>query len=116
MLHRIREAFDMGDDQLSGTVEVVETYMGGLEKNKHNDKKLKAGRGAVGKTAVIGARTERQRKSRQKLLTTRSEQRFTALSMKMLRPVQLSIQTISKVTRHLTDTNMELCATVLANT
>ena len=62
MLHRIREAFDMGDDQLSGTVEVDETYMGGLEKNKHNDKKLKAGRGAVGKTAVIGAKNRETKK------------------------------------------------------
>ena len=28
--------------------------MGGKEKNKHADKKLKAGRGAVGKAAVVG--------------------------------------------------------------
>jgi transposase-like protein len=35
-------------------VEVDETYVGGLERNKHESKKLKAGRGPVGKTAVIG--------------------------------------------------------------
>ena len=62
MLHRIREAFDMGDDKLSGTVEVDETYMGGLEKNKHHDKKLKSGRGAVGKTAVIGTKNREIKK------------------------------------------------------
>lgn len=31
-----------------------ETFVGGLEGNKHKSKKLKAGRGTVGKTAVVG--------------------------------------------------------------
>ena len=56
MLQRIREAFNEGSLKMAGPVEVDETFVGGKEKNKHARKKLKAGRGAVGKTAVVGAK------------------------------------------------------------
>ena len=54
MLHRIREAFKHKDGMFFGTVEVDESYMGGKESNKHESKKLHQGRGATGKTAVLG--------------------------------------------------------------
>ena len=56
MLHRIREACSGGTFILDNIVEADETYIGGREHNKHDSKKLKAGRGTVGKTPVVGAR------------------------------------------------------------
>ena len=57
MQQRIREAFEaFVPSLLDGPVEVDETYMGGLERNKHASKKQNLGRGPVGKTAVVGVR------------------------------------------------------------
>lgn len=58
MLHRIRQAWATNDDEpFDGPVEVDETYFGGKRKNMSNARRKKlAGRGPVGKTAVVGAK------------------------------------------------------------
>jgi transposase-like protein len=56
MLHRIREACGPDLKKLRGTIEIDECFVGGIETNKHEHKKLKAGRGTVGKTPVLGMR------------------------------------------------------------
>ena len=55
MLQRIRECFDLNDnDKMEGEIEADETYVGGKEKNKHGDKKIKNASGSVGKAPVLG--------------------------------------------------------------
>jgi transposase-like protein len=56
MLQRLREACAGKSGKLSGIVEIDEAFIGGKETNKHESKRLKMGRGTVGKTAVLGLR------------------------------------------------------------
>ena len=71
MIQRIKEACGNDTDtMLSGIVEIDETYIGGLERNKHESKKLNEGRGVVGKVPVLGMR-ERDGKVRVKIVEDR---------------------------------------------
>jgi transposase-like protein len=57
MLHRIRLAMQDGSiEKFSGRVEADETFIGGIARNMHADKKAqrKQGRGSIGKVAVMG--------------------------------------------------------------
>lgn len=61
LMQRIRELCGRSNDDdddhngfLHGIIEADETYIGGKEMNKHASKKLKAGRGTVGKIPVLG--------------------------------------------------------------
>lgn len=54
MLNRIRESYSEVSTMFSGEVEVDEGYFGGKEINKHEQKKMNAGRGTVGKSPVVG--------------------------------------------------------------
>ena len=57
MLHRIREAWaSPSGGQFSGPVEVDETYVGGLEANKHETQRSRARGGVPEKAPVVGVK------------------------------------------------------------
>ncbi|MDQ3258321.1 MAG: IS1595 family transposase [Acidobacteriota bacterium] len=71
MVHRIRLAMQMGsfDKKMGGQVEADETYIGGLARNMHRDKRDRRiqGTGGKGKVAVMGL-LERNGKVRAKVI------------------------------------------------
>ena len=70
MAHRIRECWSAVEDQFAGPVEADETYIGGKEGNKHAGKKLRAGRGTVGKMVVVGVKDRATNKVRTRVVKT----------------------------------------------
>ena len=68
MLQRIRKAWESKDPLFAGPLEVDETYLGGKERNKHESLKLRAGRGTVGKSTIIGAKDRKTNKVKAKVI------------------------------------------------
>jgi transposase-like protein len=73
LAHRLRRALDRDGGKFSGPVEVDETYFGGKRKNMSNAKRKElaeqgAGRGAVGKTAVVGIKDRETKHVRAKVV------------------------------------------------
>lgn len=81
MLHRLREACGGGRGlkKLRGIIEIDETYVGGKERNKHEHLKLRAGRGPVGKTPVLGLRERGEDGRTITIVTEDTEQRVSSL-------------------------------------
>lgn len=76
MLQRLREACSSPDsiDKLRGIVEIDEVFIGGKEANRHERKKLKLGRGTVGKIPVLGMRERRSGRVTAKVIEDRTIQ------------------------------------------
>ena len=80
LLHRIRLAMQSGTfEKLSGQVEADETYIGGLARNMHRDKREAkiTGTGGAGKVAVMGL-LERNGKVRAKVIGDNKQQTLQA--------------------------------------
>ena len=71
LLHRLRTAAETGETLFSGPVEADETYVGGKRKNMSLSKRKElkgAGRGAVGKEAVVGVKDRETNQVRAKVV------------------------------------------------
>ena len=78
MSQKIREGWTGGEPLLGGTVEVDETFIGGKEKNKHEDKWSHT-RGPSGKTVVVGMKSRDANKVVAKPVPERSKEEIHGL-------------------------------------
>jgi transposase-like protein len=74
MDHRLRKAMKQNKGQLFGTVEVDETFIGGIEKNKHKSKRQHIGTGGTGKTPVFAMKSRDGELRARVVQTVRSEE------------------------------------------
>lgn len=89
MLQRIRKCFGIENgNELDNTVEADETYVGGKNKNRHNDKKVKnsQGRSSKDKTPVVGMIERDGKLNARKVENVKSE----TLTLEIIRNVKES--------------------------
>ena len=85
MLGRLRKMIaDIGRPQVEGMAEVDETYLGGKEKNKHSNKRLRENWKA-GKTPVVGVK-ERNGPIRMEAVDSIDQHTLTRLASRNVRP------------------------------
>ena len=73
MAQRLREAWTVEEDKMKGPVEVDETFIGGKEKNKHEDKRSHT-RGPSGKMVVVGMKSREANKIVAKPVSERTKE------------------------------------------